>query len=704
MATLEEIQEEQLFDSDHPAMQLGGMAVQFGMLDNAQLHNALLEYRRRLDTGGSARLGELMIEEGLISRRQLDELLSAQEMKRHLIQGYHFGRAALELGLIDEAQLAKGQDEQKQAYKRERKTLRLSDLLVASGAISSTQRDQVLQAQGCPGCPPAMDESMGEGLAETELLSSDALGSDDFIAEFDIRVASDGLSAKLYGAARLDDEGAIERIKSALDEQGIVHGIRDEAAITAYLRAVAEGEADPGEAWTIAEGDPPLTGHDGKIDYLFDTEPLKAGAVDEGGVIDYKDRGEIPQVAEGTLIARKGAPMESREGVDVFGEVIAAPEARELPIEIGDGVQLSGDRRQALAAIGGTPTLSRAGELSVFPVYRIDGDVGYKSGHVDFNGDIQVTGVVDNEFQVRGGRLRAGEIRAAEIEIKGDVVVLGGIIGARIKCGGTLRARYIHKAQVEACGDILVEKEIVESVAHTAGKLIAPGATLLRSQVSSCDTMTIKDAGSDSGAASTLGIGTCGQVAVELERIEAQLGDKQAELTAIGETIEAGRRENEELNSRIGELAQVQDRSQVRKRELTEKIEGGDESSHASLQAEMAELDKKAHEAEAELGRAFERQDAIQDEEPRLEGRISEINAAIDKLQQRQQQLKEKLEGEGERAELRVLGSLYPGTTLVGRHTTSKLRDPIKRGRVREQRRESRSKGVVWLMGVDRLK
>ncbi len=704
MATLEEIREELLFDNDHPAMLLGAMAVQFGMIDGAQLHGALVEYRRRLDDGGTARFGEVMIEEGLIARGQLDELLSAQEMKRILIQDYHFGRAAVEHGLISEAQLTQGQESQRQAYKSSREKLRLGDVLVISGAMSAAQRDQILGLQGRIGTTPEMDESMGEGLPEAELVSAAALSGDEFIADFDIRVAKDHLSAKLYGAARLDGEGAVERIHMALEEKGIVYGVREEAAIADYLRAVAAGEVDPGEAWVIAEGLAPVTGHDGEIDYLFDTEPLKVGAVDEDGIIDYKDRGEIPQVPEGSLIARKGEPKESAEGVDIFGHPIDAPMPREIPIDAGDGVELSEDGRQALAAVGGTPNLSRGGELSVFPIYRVEGDVGYKSGHVDFNGDIQVTGAVDNEFKVKGGRLRAGEIRAAEIEIKGDVVVLGGIIGARIKCGGSLKARYIHKAHIEACGDIQIEREVVDSVVHTAGKLIAPGATLLNSQLSSCGPMVIKEAGSEAGAPCTIGIGTCGQVVAELDHLEGDIGEQQAELAAVQERIEAGHRENEGLNARIGELAQVQDRSQVRKRELAAEIESAGAADKGALEAEMAELDQKAQEAEVELGNAFERQDAIQDEEPKLEERIGEINAAIDKLQQRQTQLKEKLEGEGEPAELRVLGTLYPGTTLVGRHTTSKLRDPIKRGIVSEQRRESRSKGVVWLMGVDGLK
>ena len=49
----------------------------------------------------------------------------------------------------------------------------------------------------------------------------------------------------------------------------------------------------------------PVPGKDAQVTYHFERDPLKIGSTRTGGAIDFKNRGDIPQVSEGDLRAKK---------------------------------------------------------------------------------------------------------------------------------------------------------------------------------------------------------------------------------------------------------------------------------------------------------------------------------------------------------------------------------------------------------------
>ena len=61
------------------------------------------------------------------------------------------------------------------------------------------------------------------------------------------------------------------------------------------------------------------SGKDATIKFFFDRDYLKAGGVTNDGAIDFKDRGEMPFVESGTILAEKTAIKESRNGKNIYG-------------------------------------------------------------------------------------------------------------------------------------------------------------------------------------------------------------------------------------------------------------------------------------------------------------------------------------------------------------------------------------------------
>ena len=250
----------------------------------------------------------------------------------------------------------------------------------------------------------------------------------------------------------------------------------DDARIAEYLTE----EAFKGKAWLIAQGRSPRPGIDARVTYHFDIDPLKIGTVKTTGVIDFKDKGEISQVREGALLAEKIPLVNEEPGIDVYGQVLRVSEARDAVLRCGENTKLSDDGLKVLSTKGGRPALSADGRLSVYSELEIKGDIGLETGHVQFQGFINVRGAIQEGFQVRGGRLSAKEICKADVQIDGDIVVDGGIIGSKVMGKGNIKARYIHSSIVEAPGDLVVEKEVLHSKIDINGAFIAHSALASR--------------------------------------------------------------------------------------------------------------------------------------------------------------------------------------------------------------------------------
>jgi len=75
--------------------------------------------------------------------------------------------------------------------------------------------------------------------------------------------------------------------------------------------------------------------------------------------------------------------------------------------------------------------------------HHIKSDVGYETGHVNFDGNIIVDGTIQNGFSVTGVDLKAKEIHGGNVILSGDLEISGGILDADVTIDGTIKASYI---------------------------------------------------------------------------------------------------------------------------------------------------------------------------------------------------------------------------------------------------------------------
>jgi len=106
----------------------------------------------------------------------------------------------------------------------------------------------------------------------------------------------------------------------------------------------------------------------------------------------------------------------------------------------------------------------------------VDTDVDYKTGNIDFPGDIVLMGLVKDGFRVKGGRsiICQSTLDASEVDCEGDLLVTHGIIGRKdgvVKVAGRVKAKFIENCTVEAKGMIEVKTGIINSNVYTLDKI-----------------------------------------------------------------------------------------------------------------------------------------------------------------------------------------------------------------------------------------
>jgi hypothetical protein len=146
---------------DTRGLVIGELAVREGLLTREQLQDVVGLQQK---AGFSQPLGALMLERKLLSKAQLDSLLRRQKQviadyEKNLSVSGLFGRIAIQMGFIREAQLAEAIRRQL-ALDYEGKHLKIGQILIGMGALAPMQFWEIIHAQGlfkCGACGQTLD-------------------------------------------------------------------------------------------------------------------------------------------------------------------------------------------------------------------------------------------------------------------------------------------------------------------------------------------------------------------------------------------------------------------------------------------------------------------------------------------------------------------------------------------------------------------
>ena len=673
---------------------LGKLAVKYKFIDEEQIQEALsIQEQERLN-GNKVLLGEILVAQGMISQNQLDFLISIQKVIETRKMDRKFGMIAVKNGFATQEDIDHALMVQQKNYEKTKTVRMLGDILVESNVMTRDQCDAILKKQRRVDKIDAVEPETTESL---EIPQTSTM--DDY---FDLTVSEDKMTAFFS----INDQSAVsftlQDIKEYLDEKGIKYGIVDDEKISEYLEN-KEGLDTP---LKVAEGKSPETGTDASIKYYFETDPLKIGTVKDGGSIDFKDRGDIPQVRKGDLLAEKIPAVEGSAGNDVLGRYLAVSKPKDSTLRKGKGTSISEDKLKIYAEADGVPEISAVGKVYVSPKLEISGGVGLKTGHVDFDGKIDVIGTIQSGYRVRGNSLKANEILKAEIEMDGDISVYGGIIGAKIKGGGNISAMYVHESEIETLGDVLVEKEIIDSTINTSGACIAKNGPILSSRVSAKKGIQAVQIGSEISKPCNLNIGYDEKVKADIDALKEMIPLKKQEQAECNRRIKEIENEPAIIEKVIADMAQVQDRAVVKRRELSEEAEkfkeAGDKAQLDGAESNISELDKEIENREKKLESLFNKQDQITTEITELKQKIEDSNTEILDLREKISEIVEWSTSEKGVPEVKVSDVIFADTTICGIYSSLRLNQNQKNVLIKEDIPKEAGDSSDWDLDRDK--
>ena len=302
--------------------------------------------------------------------------------------------------------------------------------------------------------------------------------------EFFIQIDDDHLNAFLtcipgHGGCAVTPESVIEEARNKI--------ISTELDMEAIERAINEN----GDHVLIAHGRQPEVGHDSEFKSLLPEAKEHVPQVDEDGVANFRDLGEILIVHAGDTLMRRIPATLGEPGITISGQPIPAMPGRDDPYSVKlEGVGIDPEDQDLLkSTIDGCPTLLENG-VKVEPVYTIR-NVDLHSGNIDFLGTVIVTGGILSGMTVKAdGDIHVkGSVVGVVLLAKGDVIVGGGIIGhddktnkehadhARVECNGTCTANFTQNARINTGKNILIRDFTMMSKVVAAEQVIVGDET-----------------------------------------------------------------------------------------------------------------------------------------------------------------------------------------------------------------------------------
>ncbi len=673
------------------------------------------DLQKGLSQGSSAQdptlaLQEYLLSEELVSPENMQRLVRAAKALDTRQKEFKFGAIAVRKGFINQSVLKLALEEQAADIRNKRKIRMLGDLLVDAGMLTPKQCDYILKLQKRvrqeaektlmeKGGNPALGEGETpsgnpEGPSDLSPAGSKALsdtGMDDLLEPemiaggIKLEITKDFMAAFLTKTDDFDDNITVTEVKEALFENGILLGIADDKMIEGFIRS----SGFKTKSFQVAKGIFPVQGRDARVEFFFNTDYLKAGGLTTDGSIDFKDRGEIPHVEEGTVLAEKLPMLESRLGHNIYGDEIDAVPGTDLALKIGKGAKLSEDGFKVLADVRGIPKYALSGHIFVHQEYVTGGDVDFETGHIKFDGNVNVQGRIKSGFKVNGNDIRAVELDGGTIDAQGDVRIAGGINEGKIYSRGNVFAKFIHNSEIMCMGNVVVEKEIVDSDVDCSGACVTENGKLISSRISSKMGVKAKNIGTERVRPNVIHVGRDAFSEKELEKNKADLDQLKVQIEKHLDAKEILKQENLELQKQITALAHIQDRSQLEQKEIASTIASLNINGETSppikdLEEKIQELKLQAQDAEQSLDENFDKCEKIEDMIQARDRKIQALETTRDDLLAERNNLIAWSKDNPGKPVVIVTGAVLPETHIRGRHSEMRVGELIRHARITE--------------------
>jgi len=300
----------------------------------------------------------------------------------------------------------------------------------------------------------------------------------------------------------------------------------------------------------VAKGIQHENGKDGEIEFFVKQEEDVKPTLLENGKVDFKHLNFVQMISVGDVLAQRSMPTEGKNGTTVTGKIIKARPGKIANFKFGKNVQMTEDELQLVSTVEGTVQFS-GDKIEVIQVLSIDGDVGVKTGNIEFSGKVIVNGNITSGYSVQcDGDLEInGIIEACTIKTKGNLFVSVGIQGneiADITCEGDMICGFMNNCKIYVGGNIesssIMHSEIIcDGTLKALGKkgLLIGGSIQVRREIEA------KVIGSEMGTITYLKLGIDSKIMDEYNYLANELKEHKVGIKKLDQALKILKKQTE---------------------------------------------------------------------------------------------------------------------------------------------------------------
>ncbi len=638
----------------------GTLAFNDGYITKGELEKA----RDELETKESEQQTGLTIDRVLVTneflrRKDLSRIFAKLALIETRLLDRQFAKELVDREIITKKDADRAFRKQLNNFEESGVTTLVGNLLVESEVIAQELCDEIMENQDRTGKKTKVDESSAFDSA--------------FGAFVDLRISEDRVVAFIRVPETVLGTEDIEPIKKLIKKRGIKYGIVEDRLIRDFIKNCK----DPSEKFNVAIGKPVQVGKPAEIVYHFNTEHDSAGVVNEDGSIDFTSRGDSPFVKKGQVLAEKHPMEHAKSGVDIFGETLLVGDVADVELECSDGAEMSEDGLKVVSTISGQPSIDLKGVISVLEQFTIKGDVDFKTGNINFKGNVLVTGIVKEGFKVECEELIADEINGGTIRIRGDLKVSNGIVNGDIQTQGSVQAKFVNNSKIFGYRNMMVTREIMESKIAISGEMNNEAGRITGSIISARKGFNVKQIGTEKAEPSIIKMGADDHVKWIEERYDKQIKEIQKTLdVVINKKMELDD-QNNALHVDIAAKTFAQEKM-TKKIDFTEKKMGSaDKEEKLQLAKELKELENAVNQADERIKEIFEDQDKILSKIEEHEAEIAQFNVDLVDIQKEKEMSTKSILETQPIPLLKVNKKIYAGTRIMGTQASMVIKNDL---------------------------
>lgn len=219
------------------------------------------------------------------------------------------------------------------------------------------------------------------------------------------------------------------------------------------------------QKFVVAKGTEPIPGTDAVIK-LYEIEAVHP-KLEGAGTVDHYELSIINRILKGDWLGERIEPTEGVDGTSIYSTPIQAAKGKQKILKYDPKtvkeVYLPSENKTELRAMCDGAVTVEDESVAVQNTIEVEGNVGFSTGNINFNGFVDIKGSIEDNFSVIAdeniqieGDMGVGAVELIESR-NGDIYIKSGIAGrhkAVIRAKGNVYTKFASDCSIIADGTV----------------------------------------------------------------------------------------------------------------------------------------------------------------------------------------------------------------------------------------------------------